>query len=65
MDCSPPGSPLPMGFSRQEYWGGLPFASPEDLPKPGVNPALLFYLLLVLLPFGLYPTGTFGNCTYM
>ena len=24
-----------MGFSRQEYWSGLPFPSPEDLPNPG------------------------------
>ena len=24
-----------MGFSRQEYWSGLPFPSPEDLPDPG------------------------------
>ena len=28
-------SPPSMGFSRQEYWSGLPFPSPEDLPKPG------------------------------
>ena len=27
-----------MGFSRQEYWGGLPFPSPEDLPNPGTEP---------------------------
>ena len=27
-----------MGFSRQEYWSGLPFPSPGDLPKPGVQP---------------------------
>jgi len=26
-----------MGFSRQEYWSGLPFPSPEDLPDPGVE----------------------------
>jgi len=25
-----------MGFSRQEYWSGLPFSSPEDLPDPGM-----------------------------
>ena len=25
-----------MGFSRQEYWNGLPFPSPEDLPDPGI-----------------------------
>ena len=32
-----------MGFSRQEYWSGLPFPSPEDLPNPGIestSPAL-------------------------
>ena len=27
-------SPLSMGFSRQEYWSGLPFSSPGDLPDP-------------------------------
>ena len=27
-----------MGFSRQEYWTGLPFPPPEDLPDPGIEP---------------------------
>ena len=27
-----------MGFSRQEYWSGLPFPSPEDLPDSGIKP---------------------------
>ena len=27
-----------MGFSRQEYWSGLPFPSPGDLPDPGMEP---------------------------
>ena len=27
-----------MGFSRQEYWSGLPFPSPEDLPNLGIEP---------------------------
>ena len=27
-----------MGFPRQEYWSGLPFPSPGDLPDPGVEP---------------------------
>ena len=27
-----------MGFSKQEYWSGLPFPSPEDLPDPGIEP---------------------------
>ena len=31
-------SPLPMGFSRQEYWSELPFPPPGDLPNPGVEP---------------------------
>ena len=31
--------PLSMGFFRQEYWSGLPFPSPGDLPDPGIEPA--------------------------
>ena len=31
-------APLSMGFSRQEYWSGLPFLSPGDLPEPGIEP---------------------------
>jgi len=27
-----------MGFSRQEYWSGVPFPSPGDLPDPGIEP---------------------------
>ena len=30
-----------MGFSRQEYWSGLPFPSPGDLPDPGIEPRSL------------------------
>ena len=30
--------PLSMGFSRQEYWSGLPFLTPVDLPNPGIEP---------------------------
>ena len=37
-DCSPPGSSF-HGISRQEYWSGLPFPSPGDLPDPGIKPA--------------------------
>ena len=32
-------APLSMGFSKQEYWSGLPFPSPGDLPSPGIKPA--------------------------
>ena len=38
MDCSPPQAPLSVGFSRQEYWKGLPFPSPGDLPHPRIKP---------------------------
>ena len=30
-------APLSMGFSRQEYWSGLPFPAPGDLPDPGIE----------------------------
>ena len=31
-------APLSMGFSRQEYWSGVPLPSPGDLPNPGIEP---------------------------
>ena len=34
-------APLSMGFSRQEYWSGLPCPSPEGLPNSGTEPASL------------------------
>ena len=34
-------TPLSMGFSRQEYWSGVPFPSPGDLPDPGIEPESL------------------------
>ena len=37
IDCNPQAPPS-MGFSRQEYWSGLPFPSPGDLPDPGLKP---------------------------
>ena len=37
MDCSLPGSSV-HGISRQEYWNGLLFPSPGDLPNPGIEP---------------------------
>ena len=40
-DCSPHQTPLSMGFSRQEYWSGLPIPSPGDLPwNEPISPAL-------------------------
>ena len=38
VNCVAHQAPLSMGFSRQEYWSGLPFPSPEDLPNPGIKP---------------------------
>ena len=34
-------APLSMKFSRQEYWGRLPFPPPGDLPDPGIKPSSL------------------------
>ena len=34
-------APLSMEFSRQEYWSGLAFPTPGDLPDPGIEPASL------------------------
>ena len=42
MDDSPPGSSV-QGFPRQEYWCGLPFPSPGDLPDPGIEPVFLVW----------------------
>ena len=38
-------TPLAMEFSRQEYWSGLSFPTPEDLPSPGMQTASLLHLL--------------------
>ena len=54
-----------MGFSRQEYWSGLPFPSPGDLPNPGTEPrspasqsdSLVTELLLQVDDFPLAPPG--------
>ena len=42
MDCSLPVSSV-QGFSRQEYWSGLPCRPPGDLPDPGPEPTSLMY----------------------
>ena len=38
MDCIPQGF-FVYGISRQDYWGGLPFPAPGDLPNPGIKRA--------------------------
>ena len=37
-------APLPMKFFRQDYWSGLPFPAPGDLPDPQIKPASLLHL---------------------
>ena len=49
MDCSPP-APLSMEFSRQEYWSGLSFLSPGDLPDQGSNLGLLHCRQILYCP---------------
>ena len=44
-----------MGFSRQEYWSGLPFLSPEDLPNPETEPVPLMSLSLQARSLPLVP----------
>ena len=41
MDYIAHQAPLSMGFSRQEYWSGLPFPPPGDLPDAGIEPQSL------------------------
>ena len=38
MNCSPLRPLCPWNSGIQEYWSGLPFSSPEDLPDPGIEP---------------------------
>ena len=40
-------APLSMGFSRQEYWSGLPLPPPRDYPDPGIKPMSLMPTALV------------------
>ena len=42
--------PLSLGFSRQEFWNGLPFPSPGDLPNPGIEPGSPALLLSYTSP---------------
>ena len=45
-------APPSMGFSRQEYWSGLPFPSPGVLPNPGIEPGSLAFQALTSEPPG-------------
>ena len=50
-------APLSMGLFRQEYWNGLPFPPPENLPDPGIEPVSLESLTLVGRFFATVPPG--------
>ena len=52
------GQRFPLEFSRQEYWSGLPFPSPGDLPDPGIKPASLTSLVLA---GGFFTTSAIGK----
>ena len=57
-------APPSMGFSKQEYWSGLPFPSPEDLPKPGIEPGSLAAPALLADSFPNEPPGKLNAYTY-
>ena len=54
-------APLSMGFSRQEYWSGLP-SPPADLPDPGIEPESL---LAPALAGGFFTTNATWEALYM
>ena len=51
-------APLVMEFSRQEYWSGLPFPTPQDIPDPGIEPESL---ASPALTDGFFTTAPLGN----
>ena len=55
-------APLSMGFPRQEYWSGLPFPSPGDLPDPGIKSTSLTSLALAGRFFAIVTPGKPNNC---
>ena len=50
-------APLSLGFSRQEYWSGLPLPSPGDLPQPGIDPTSLLPPALAVDSLTIAPLG--------
>ena len=57
MDGNPPGSSVHGSFPRQEYWSGLPFPTPGDLPNPGIEPTSLTSPALAGRFFSTVPDG--------
>ena len=60
LDCSPPGSSV-HGIFQGEYWNGLPFPVPEDLPDPGIKPKSLMSPALASRFFTIAPPGKPNN----
>ena len=58
-------APPSMGFCRQEYWSGLPFPSPGDLPNPGIEPRFPALEADALTSEPLYMYGWIYMCTYI
>ena len=60
-------APLSMGNPNQDYWSGLPFPSPEDLPDPGIKPRSLAGSLLYCRQFRyqLSHQGSLYMCIYL
>ena len=61
-DCATPWAvahqaPLSMGFPRQEYWSGLLFPPPQDLPDPGIKPSTLASPTLAVRFLTIVPPG--------
>ena len=54
-------APLPMGFSLQEYWNGVLFPLPVDLPDPGIDPEFLMSLATAGEFFSTSATGKLGS----
>ena len=54
-------APLSMEFSRQQYWRGLPFPTPGDLPDPGIKLACPLSPALPVVFLPLYHLGSFGE----
>ena len=55
-------APLSMGFSRQEYWSGLPFPASRVFPIQGLNPGLLCFLHWQAGYSPLAPPGKYNTC---
>ena len=63
-DCTSQ-APLSMGFSRQEYWSGLPVPPPGDLPNPGIKPRISCLLCWQVGSLPLTPPGKPDYKTYL